>query len=84
MINKFSNVLLGCLAAGVIIIVSFFIGYKDGYKQGTYNGAGFALDTVQKIMRKHIASDTTVAKLHMINPDTVVYYLSRKTALGNR
>jgi cbb3-type cytochrome oxidase subunit 3 len=59
--------------------------YRIGYRKGEYNGAVkgiiVTLDSVQNILEKQLKSNTTASKILIINPDTNVYVLSKKTML---
>jgi hypothetical protein len=69
---------------GVIILIAvlfYRMGYHEGYNYGAGLGVHASLDTVKSIMDKQLKSDTSYTKLILINPDTNVYVLSRKTIL---
>ena len=62
----------------VFIILGFSIGdYINNftYKKGLEKGYKSALDTVYKICRNHIESDTTVTRLVLIGTDTNVFII---------
>lgn len=64
-----------------VISSSIFLSYNIGYKSGINDGFNISLDTANKILQKQLKSDTTVTELVLINQDTNVYILSRKTLL---
>lgn len=67
----------------LITVISFsvYFSYNIGYKSGINDGFSISLDTANKILQKQLKSDTSVSELILINPDTNVYILSRKTLL---
>lgn len=64
-----------------VISFSVYFSYNIGYKSGINDGFSISLDTANKILQKQLKSDTSVSELILINPDTNVYILSRKTLL---
>ena len=64
-----------------VISFSVYFSYNIGYKSGINDGFIISLDTANKILQKQLKSDTSVSELILINPDTNVYILSRKTLL---
>ena len=79
------EILIGiCCAALIAGSIGYRTGKNSGYVDGAQYGFGLCLDTMSSIINRQVASDTTTTKLVMINPDTVTYYLSRKTALIKR
>lgn len=74
-----SAILLLC--AVLVVIFSYNAGYNKGWDRGANVIFKSTIDTVQAICDKQLKSDSSVTKLVLINPDTIVYYLSRKTVL---
>lgn len=70
------------LVSLLCIVISYNAGYNRGWKQGADDLFNATIDTVQAICNKQLSSDTSVTELVLINPDTTVYYLSRKTVLS--
>ena len=69
------------IALGVFVIAKA-IGYSNitnQYDKGIIDGYNIALDTVKTILDNQVKSDTSITKLVVVNPDTNVYYLSRRT-----
>lgn len=64
-----------------VISFSVYFSYNIGYKSGINDGFSISLDTANKILQKQLKSDTSVSELILINPDTNIYILSRKTLL---
>jgi hypothetical protein len=71
------------IAIGILLIALLKIAYDSGRNVGIGIGVVGTLDTVNKIMKKQIDSDTSVTMLVLVNPDTNVYFLSRRTVLEN-
>jgi hypothetical protein len=74
----------------VVCVIAIFIsipqnnktGYMQGYKDGENKGFDIAMDTILKIARNQIKSDTTVYSIIITtDKDTVVFNLSAKTCL---
>lgn len=61
-----------------ILIVSFSI-CNNYYKRGYDKGICDVLDTVNTIIDNQLRSDTSVTKLVIVNPDTNIFFLSRRT-----
>lgn len=62
-------------------ILGFVIGYDKGLGKGRSEMFYATCDTFLSIMVKQTRSDTSVSKLILVNPDTNVFILSRKTVL---
>jgi hypothetical protein len=70
------NAIISILTGFIITQVCMFkIGERVGYSAGVCA----TLDTVNTALEKQVNSDTSVTRLILINPDTSVYILSRKT-----
>ena len=81
---KTENIKFIALFFAVIILIAvlfYRMGYHEGYNYGAGLGVHASLDTVKQIVEKQMKSDTSCTKLILINPDTNVYVLSRKTIL---
>jgi hypothetical protein len=65
----------------VFCIALSYLTYSIGHNLGQRKGISIALDTVSRIIEKHIKLDTikgNTAKFIIINPDTTVYILNSK------
>jgi len=72
---------LGMLFMSCIFCYAF---YTVGKVEGKHEGIDRAFDTVMVIVDRQMDSDTSVTELIIANPDTNVYFLSRKTLLESR
>jgi len=84
--KTFGNIILYITCCTIIILTCLQsgndTGYIRGYKDGAINGFNIAMDTVIKISRNQIKSDTTVSKIKISTErDTLVFDLSTKTCL---
>ena len=65
----------------LVLIICTYISLSVGYEVGKQKGITITLDTVLKIVNKHVKLDTltgNTAKLVIINPDTTIYVLNSK------
>lgn len=76
---KFILYLILCLVC--VAVLFYRIGYRTGKYNGAVSGIIITLDSVQNILQYQLKSDTTASKILIINPDTNVYVLSKKTML---
>lgn len=81
---KHKELVFVTIAIIVLLIVSKF-SYNHGLKKGWDIGADqvfkATVDTFQTIMNKQLKSDTSITELILENPDTSIYFISRKTLL---
>lgn len=61
--------------------LGFVIGYNKGRDKGQAEMFYATCDTILDIMGRQTRSDTSVSKLVLVNPDTNIFILSRKTVL---
>lgn len=83
-IKKLSPGPLVALILSALLVWSslgFVVGYKKGRAKGQAEMFYATCDTFLSIMGKQTRSDTSVSKLILVNPDTNVFILSRKTVL---
>lgn len=66
-----------------ISYIFYNVGYIFGWQNGENEGFKSTTDIVISILNKQLKSDTTVTKLIIVNPDTNIYYLTRKSILNN-
>lgn len=76
------KIIIKIIIALILFIFSIFSSYKIGFNNGLDKMFFAVTDTIQTIINNQIKSDTSVTELIIINPDTNVYYLSRKTVLN--
>ena len=55
------------------------MGYDKGWDKGANDIFKVTTDTVIAICNRQSESDTSTTKLIIVNPDTNIFYLSRKT-----
>ena len=72
----------------VFAIIIYNVSYSSGFRKGWNVGADAAFnataDSVIAICERQRLSDTSRTKLVILNPDTTVIYLSRKSVLPNK
>lgn len=78
--KQFVTILYAIIGFG-IISAFYLMGRNNGYQHGELQGINDCLDTVIVLLENQVKSDTSVTKLHIINPDTHVYYISRQTII---
>jgi len=62
-----------------ITACSIYVFYNVGYIKGRSKGINMALDTVNKICAEQVNSDTTISELILVDRDTIVYFISKKS-----
>ena len=76
------GIIISCILMLAITVCVYEIGFNRGFDAGFDKAIPLSvnatLDTVIHIMRKQKNSDTSVARVVVIKPDTVTYVLSAK------
>lgn len=52
--------------------------YKLGFQDGGEDGWHYAFDTILKIMNNQVGNDSIVSEVHLVEKDTITFWLSAK------
>jgi len=73
------------IVAGLIVFtcyISYNKGNNAGIDYGMQKGFDFTIDTVRKMMQRHIKDTNSVGEIHFCSKtDTVIYWISNKTVI---